>query len=107
MRISKEPRQLIANIFADTNFNWSGRFSDANFLARLFDLKAMPSHDQRYKTAYSDIEMHMGRFDDWENDWIFTDNRFDLLNANDEIFCRFLCETLDPVVRPNDSESET
>ena len=107
MKISIEARQLIVNIFEETNFNWNGRLSHADFLARIFDLEKIPSYDPRCSHAYADIQLHMGRFDDWETNWIFTDNRFDLINATDEVFCQFLCEVLDPAVRPNDSEIET
>ena len=35
---------------------------------------------------------------DWNDDWVFYDSRFNILYAEDDIFPRFLCEMLHPVV---------
>jgi len=43
---------------------------------------------------------------DWEDDWIFYDSRFNLLHGDDEVFLRFLCETIHPVVRQDVTEAE-
>jgi hypothetical protein len=37
--------------------------------------------------------------EDWPDDWVFSDGRLDLLNIPDEVFLRFLCEMVHPVVR--------
>jgi len=83
------------------NFMWSGRLSENDFLSRLYDIDSMPSQDHRFKTAMEDIWQHrINNPEDWPDDWIFNDPRFDLLHASDEVFLRFLCEMLHPVVRP-------
>ncbi len=38
---------------------------------------------------------------DWEDDWIYSDKRFNLLKGPTELFLRFLCEMVYPVVRPD------
>lgn len=76
---------------------WNGRLDDADFLNRLYNLSAMPSYDHRYKDAEGDIRCHVG-WGDWDDDWVFTDNRFNLLHADDETFLRFLCEVFHPAV---------
>lgn len=38
---------------------------------------------------------------DWEDDWVFYDNRFNLPHAPDEKLLRFLYETAHPVAGPN------
>jgi len=68
--------------------------------ARLYDLSKMPSTDRRYDNAADDIEKHRVMNSDWNNDWVFYDSRFNLINAPDEEFLRFLCEMLHPVVQP-------
>jgi hypothetical protein len=53
------------------------------------------------RNAAGDIHQHRVNWQDWENDWVFYDSRFNLLRAPDEQFLRFLCETAHPVVRPD------
>jgi hypothetical protein len=94
-------RRAIADELTLNRIYWSGKLHDGEFLARMYDLSALPSHDFRYSTAAQDIWKHTVANDDWEPDWMFTDDRFDLLRCPDEEFLRFLCETLHPVVRPD------
>jgi hypothetical protein len=77
------------------------------FLARIYDLRRMPSTDHRkeYDTAYLDIWQHRIRNQDWSDDWLVTDSRFDLLYGPDEPFLRFLAETVHPVVRPDSDKA--
>ncbi len=95
-------RSIIDQLTAGT-IPWSGRLTDDEFLARLYDLSKLPSHDHRYTNAAGDIYQHCVRNYDWSPDWVFYDDRFRLLHARDAEFLRFLCETLHPVVQP-DSE---
>ena len=37
--------------------------------------------------------------EDWDGDWVFSDDRLDLLRVPDEVFLRFLCEMVHPIVR--------
>lgn len=82
---------------------WNGRLDDVDFLNRLYDVASMPSHDHRYRDAEGDIRCHV-RFRDWEDDWVFTDSRFDLLHADDEEFLNFLCESFHPAVTKSSVE---
>ena len=36
---------------------------------------------------------------DWEDDWVFSDDRFQLRDGTDENLLNFLVETVHPVVR--------
>src|SRR5699024_12142258 len=36
---------------------------------------------------------------DWEDDWVFNDDRFQLRNGSDETFLNFLAETVHPIDR--------
>jgi hypothetical protein len=64
----------------------------------------MKSYDSRYKDAAGDIYQHRINNNDWSDDWIFSDGRFELAKS-DEKFLRFLAETVHPVVRRNPGDS--
>lgn len=84
---------------------WSGRLGEVEFLGRLFDLEALPSTDNRFKTASGDIWQHRINNNDWDDDWIYADRRFNLVSCPAETFLRFLCEVVHPVVRPDRNEA--
>lgn len=99
-------RQLIADSLAASAYHWSGRMRETEFLARIFDLEKIPSTDPRYTDAARDISTHgSDGFKDWEENWVFSDPRFNLLRVPDELFLRFLCETIHPLVRRDPAES--
>lgn len=103
-KISQITRRDIFDTLIVENINWSGRLNEPDFLSRLFDLSKMPSSDSRFKDAYGDIWQHRINNFDWENDWIFTDNRFNFSNCDDATFLMFLCEMLHPIVRSDTTE---
>ncbi|MFY2764310.1 abortive infection family protein [Arenimonas sp. MALMAid1274] len=84
---------------------WFGTLDEVEFLSRLFDLQKMPSNDPRYNDAARDIWQHCINNDDWDLDWVYSDERFDLLGGPSERFLRFLCEIVHPVVRPDRDEA--
>ncbi|WP_202864568.1 hypothetical protein [Micromonospora endolithica] len=84
---------------------WSGALPETDFLARLYDLDELPSRDPRFTTAFQDIVQHRVANDDDEEDWVFHDSRFGLVD-NDEALLRFLAEMLHPAVRTDPGEVE-
>ncbi len=106
MRISETTRRDMIDVILIDEVDWSGRLTELDFLSRLFDLKSMESFDGRFENAYGDIWQHRINNYDWEDDWVFYDQRFNLLGTDDEIFLRFLCESLHPVVRSDSREVE-
>jgi hypothetical protein len=107
MRITQITRRDIADVIIVEQINWAGRLEEQEFLARLFDIDSMPSFDSRFKNASGDIWQHrINNPTDWSDNWIFDDSRFNLMECDDEVFLRFLCETLHPVVRPDIAEAE-
>lgn len=56
-------------------------------------------------TTFRELRQHRVNWNDWSDDWVFTDPRFNLLHESDEQFLRFLCETVHPVVRPETDET--
>jgi hypothetical protein len=101
-------RQIRVNILDGLRLEhvvWYGQMNEVEFLSRLFDLQQLPSTDDRYNDAAKDIWQHRLNNEDWEDDWVFTDNRFQLIDGPAEHFLRFLCETVHPVVRPDRDEA--
>ena len=59
---------------------WAGKLDDVDFLSRLFDLSSLPSRDSRHKDMAGDIWRHrVINPEDWDDDWVFSDDRLDLL----------------------------
>jgi len=98
-------REIVDRLLASTNGNWAGRLQEDDFLSRLYDLDQLPSTDGRFRTAAGDIWQHRIRNTDWDDHWVFHDERFRILRAPDEDFLRFLCETVHPLVRPDTDEA--
>ncbi len=98
-QITEVTRRNISDALVLNKVNWSGRFDEQQFLARLYNLSKMPSTDRRYSSASDDIWKHRVMNNDWSDDWVFYDSRFNLINAPDEEFLRFLCEMLHPAVQ--------
>jgi hypothetical protein len=98
-KISNITRRDIFDSLIIEGINWNGRLQETEFLSRLYDLSKMPSTDSRFKDAYGDIWQHRLNNNDWDDNWIFSDKRFNLLHCDDTTFLQFLCEMLHPIVR--------
>lgn len=99
-QITEVTRRHIIDAFPLQRISWSGRLSEPEFLARIYNLSELPSNDSRYDNAYEDIQQHRVRNpDDWDDDYVFTDSRFNVLWGTDENFLRFLEMTVHPLVR--------
>lgn len=103
-RITEITRRNIFDTLVAEGVNWNGRLSEPDFLMRVFDLKQMPSIDVRFPNAYGDIFQHRINNYDWDHNWVFSDERLDLLQCDDSIFLQFLCEMIHPVVRTDLTE---
>lgn len=102
-QVSEITRRNLFDEMSLLKINWAGRFDEVHFLGRIFDLKALPSTDHRFQDAGQDIWQHRINNYDWQDDWVFSDPRFNLLFCEDDTFLKFLCEIIHPVVR-NDAE---
>jgi len=98
-------RDIIDAIFIN-KIDFYGRLGEIEFLSRIWKLETMPSTDSRYKNAEGDIWQHTVNNDDWDRNWVFSDSRFDLMN-NDEMFLKFLCESIHPAIRSDAAECRT
>lgn len=89
------------------NVSWFGKLGDVEFLQRIYDLTKLPSRDSRFSDAAGDIWQHRINNEDWEDEWIYSDDRFALIDGPPDIFLKFLSEMVHPVVRPDRNESLT
>ena len=83
-----------------------GGMDELAFLGRLYDLTALPSNDNRFRTAAQDIAQHRIRNYDWSDDWIFSDPRLDLAGGPDDVLLEFLAQLVHPVVRMDQQAAE-
>ncbi|WP_109807387.1 abortive infection family protein [Sphingosinithalassobacter portus] len=100
-RLSRRARQNIIDGLKVEKVQWMGELDDVEFLQRLWDLESMPSTDHRFENAAGDIWQHRRNNDDWDDDWIFADRRFNLLSGPADMFLAFLAEMVHPIVRPD------
>lgn len=99
--VSHRTRRAIIDLLRSEGVAWQGALGDVAFLETIFDLQALPSTDIRHKTAADDIWQHReNNRDDWPDDWIFSDDRFDLLGGPDVTFLAFVERLVAPTVRP-------
>lgn len=104
-KITPQTRRTIFDFVQAEGMWWAGRLSELDFLYRIFDIDNMESYDNRFNNAAGDIWQHrINNPSDWEDNWIFSDKRFDLLHCDDSILLNFLCEMTHPLVRPDSSE---
>lgn len=73
------------------------------FLEMIWELRAMPSTDDRFHTAYEDAWQHLVRNDDWEYEFLFLD-RFTDTYRDVEIFKKFVSFSVHPSLFANEEE---
>lgn len=103
--LKRETKKNILDHLEMEGIQFSGRMGDLQFLERLYRLQEMESHDGRYENAYTDIWQHTINNNDYEGNWVFNDDRFELLDGPDEQLLRFLCEMAHPLVRADKDEA--
>ena len=81
-KITTITRRNIFDYIQVEGFWWAGRLEETDFLSRMFDLERMESFDARFYNAIGDIWQHRINNSDWEDNWIFSDSRFNLLNCD-------------------------
>lgn len=103
-RITQITRRNIWDGIQISEINPYGRLEEPDFLGRIWDLSNLPSTDGRYRDAYRDIWQHRVNNSDWDESWVISDYRINLLHCDDSIFLQFLCETVHPVIRNDSTE---
>ena len=84
---------------------WWGRLDEIEFLGQLYDLDALPSNDPRHATAGEDIVRHRVANFDWDDDWVFSDHRFQLAGGPDQVLLDFLALMAHPLVQPDTEQA--
>ncbi|MDW3649473.1 MAG: abortive infection family protein [Bacteroidia bacterium] len=103
-KITKVTRGKIFDSIIIERINWNGSLEEPEFLSRVFDLRNLPSYDSRYTNMEGDVWQHRINNYDWEEYWVFTDDRLNLMDCDDALFLQFLCEMVHPVVRRDKTE---
>ncbi len=81
LEVTEVTRRSIFDALALENIPWYGRLKECEFAARIFNTTDLPSDDKRFTTAYEDIQQHRDLNNDWPEEWILTDPRFNLLHS--------------------------
>lgn len=103
-KVSNITRRDIFDTMNVEGIAWNGRLEETDFLSRLYDLSKMPSTDSRFKDANGDIWQHRVNNYDWDDNWVFSDDRFNLMHCDDATYLQFLCEMLHPIVRSDTTQ---
>jgi AbiJ N-terminal domain 3/Abortive infection C-terminus len=103
--VSALTRKNIVRSLRKRNLSWHGELLETEFLSEIFDLEKLPTNDARFKNAAGDIWQHRINNDDWPDDWVFKDERLNLLQGPDAVFLQFVERLVDPMVRPDQPEA--
>lgn len=105
--ISEVTRRNILDIIMSESISWCGRLTENEFLNRVFNLRELPSTDARFHNMEGDVWQHrVNNPQDWDDRWVFSDSRLNILHGDDGSFLKFLCQMVHPVVRDNTEEAE-
>jgi hypothetical protein len=100
--ITEVTRRDIRRMLHREKIWWAGDLDEISFLCRLYNLRRLPSTDERHFTAEDDIFQHcVTNPNDWPHDWVFDDDRFQLNDGPDEVLLKFLAEMFHPAVTPD------
>jgi len=103
--ITSVTRRDITDYITANKVHWAGRLDEVAFLNRVFpDLETRPSTDSRFGDLTGDIWQHRVRNYDWEDDWVFDDQRLGIRSGPDELFVDFLGQMIHPLVRTDEEE---
>lgn len=102
--MNKIKRQEIFNFIQKLGTIW-GKADKVEMLGSIWNLHLLTSEDPRFKDAYGDANQHLRNNDDWDAEYTFL-TRFGLLNANDEVFKKFLNAVVSNHVRESKEEVE-
>lgn len=73
------------------------------FLEMIWELRTMPSDDNRFSTAYEDAWQHLVNNDDWSYEYTFLD-RFPSCYKDEEAFNKFVNFSVHPSLFSNEVE---
>jgi hypothetical protein len=72
-----ELRQALLRVASRNGQSWTGKMMLSDFFGSILDLKSLPSSDKRFEDAAGDMWQHTENNDDWSEDYVLSDERFD------------------------------
>jgi len=97
-------QKMLFNQIKESNF-FNALINDDNFfdfLSSIWNIDTMPSSDPRFNNLRGDIQQHMFNNDDWDYDYLFSEAL--QLFQREEIFIKFIVETVNPLYHNQDSQ---
>ena len=101
--VSEVTRRAIFDEWRKPGRWWAGRLSETEFLTRF----CKPDVNRHFEGLIRNVWQHRIANADWDDDWVFDDRDLNLLNAADDFFLSFFCQTVHPVARPDESEAKS
>lgn len=86
-------------------FYYYGRRNQIQFMERLYNLDI--SANGGSETLRQEIYRHTIQNDDYPYGWLFEDERFGLVNGDDETFLKFIAMMFHPVIRNEECDWES
>lgn len=103
MEISLDSKKEIFNLIVKSETNFLGdSYDDFGFLKEIWDIRNMPSEDNRFPNAERDIWQHMINNSDWDLDYLFTERL--KLYDNDDVFVKFIETVISPNYRKDEED---
>jgi ABC-type multidrug transport system ATPase subunit len=105
MKLTKKIRLDILRVLLSEQDLFGKPQDDINiikFLDEMFELKSLPSEDDRYSNAYDDAYQHLINNYDWEYEYVLTE-RFSIIEDSNT-FINFLNKIIHPNIRNNEDE---
>jgi hypothetical protein len=103
--VSERTRKNILDMLRRNKVSWNGALFETDFLTEIFDLTALPSRDPRFTDMAADICQHRVMNNDWPDDWVYDDDRLNMIDLPDAKFLRFAEQLVDGTVRPDTIEA--
>lgn len=97
-------QKMLFNQIKGSNF-FNSLINDGNFfgfLSNIWDIDTLPSSDPRFNNLRGDIQQHMFNNDDWDCDYLFSEVL--QLFKKEELFNKFIIETVNPIYHNHDSQ---
>ena len=97
-------QKMLFNQIKESNFFNSLINDDIffDFLSSIWDIDTLPSSDPRFNSLRGDIQQHMFNNDDWDYDYLFSEAL--QLFKKEELFNKFIIETVNPIYHNQDSQ---
>jgi predicted ATPase len=104
--LSKPIKQKIFDWIIKSKIHFLGKYVGENvvdFVNKIWDLRNLPSEDDRFPNAYADAFQHLVNNDDWDIEYLFLE-RFKLIIGDEKHFIDFIETVVHPQIRNSKDE---